>query len=48
MRILSGRETCKPKQNALLIQTKDISYTDLLKSVETAVDPSEIGVQIKT
>lgn len=41
------KETRKPKQDALLIQMKNRSYADLLKTVKTAINPSQIGVEVK-
>lgn len=48
MPVTSRRTTSKPKQDAILVQMKDRSYADLLKTVKTAVNPSDIGVEINS
>lgn len=40
------RKPAKTKQDAIIIQMKDKSYADLLKTVRQAVNPSEIGVDV--
>lgn len=40
-------KTKRVKQEALLIKPKDQSYAELLKSVKAAVNPKDIGVEIK-
>lgn len=37
----------KPKQDAILIQNKDLSYAELLRSIKSAVNPDKLGVEIK-
>lgn len=35
------------KQDAILISMKDKSYADLLKTIKTAVNPNELGVEVQ-
>ncbi|XP_074036343.1 uncharacterized protein [Leptinotarsa decemlineata] len=47
IRSIRDQKNRKPKQDALLIQMKETLYADLLKTIKAAVNPDEIGADIK-